>query len=384
MTASSSSGKRAPGRTIIGPARAVALLLAATMTLAMASVSRALETDQFTPPPKPLADLAPQFQQHLTAILQEVVAQTNIRHLDESRAAAETTSAFWRDNHGRKAAECLTEDYIAEALYDAVGHGLPECTIESWVVRSHFPQSPAKFDPSMGESIYGANQFGHPLTMQELSPTVNVFGVYFGTDKVGHLFQQGYEYFAAYRKAELNGADAKTALKAAVDVGIPQEKGWFGLLMVGVYSNGDLAANYAGLKLYLNLTRPVAIGGRTLPPILIKRDDLWEINPAAGRDWLRPFITEHFNEALNPSRYSAQLLSTVRARFPDRAAAWAAFYHTTRDAETERAKRLTKWDGEDYGHSGFENVVTVGEMLPAAKPPPPTPAPAAPAAVVRR
>jgi hypothetical protein len=54
---------------------------------AAARPARALETDQFTPPPRPLVDIAPQFQQHVTAVLQEVVAKTNIRHLRESKAA---------------------------------------------------------------------------------------------------------------------------------------------------------------------------------------------------------------------------------------------------------------------------------------------------------
>ena len=56
--------------------------------LLIGSRAVALETDQFTVPPAPLIDIAPQFQQHVTAVLQGVVSRTNIRFVDESRAAA--------------------------------------------------------------------------------------------------------------------------------------------------------------------------------------------------------------------------------------------------------------------------------------------------------
>jgi hypothetical protein len=82
---------------------------------------------------------------------------------------------------------------------------------------------------------------------------------------------------------------------------------FFGLTMVGVYSNADMAANYAGLKFYLNLARPVVVNGRRLPPMLVKRQDLWELNPALPANFLRPFITDHLNEAMNPSLYTGVL-----------------------------------------------------------------------------
>ena len=336
------------------------VLCAACLTLARPQAAGALETDQFTVPPQPLADVGPQLQQHVTAILQDVMTRTNLRYLEHTRAAA--AGALWRVHHEQAAAACLSEDTLASAFFDEVGHGLPECDIEAWVVRSHFPASPAKFDPSMGECVYGDNLLLKPLTLQELSPTVRLFGSYMGTDKVGHVFQQGHEYFEAYRKAEQSGADHDAALRKAVQVGIDQENGFYGLMMVGVYSNGDLAANYAGLKFYLNLTRPIHVNGRLLPPIVRLRQNLWEFNPAAGAEWLRPFFTDHLNESLNPSYYSKQLRTTVRQNFPGRAERWVAFYHTTRDLEARRLKELSTWYGEDYGHSGIDKVTSVLEM----------------------
>ena len=350
-------------RSVTGTAGSFCAACVVAMTLLGAPApARALETDQFTPPPHPLQDVSPQFQQHTTAVLQRVISRANIRRLDALRDARRTSNKGWQQAHLRKAARYLTEDYIARALFDEVGHGLPDCTIETWVAKSKFPYARYRFEPSIGQSVYGANPFAKPLTLQGLSPTVNVFGSYMGTDKIGHVFQQGYEYFEAYRKAEAKGRTPEQATRAAVQVGVGQEHGFFGLVMVGVYSNADMAANYAGLKLYLNLTRPVKVDGRQLPPVLLVRDGLWQLNPEAGEDWLRPFFTDHHNEALNPNRYSGQLRDTVRSRFQDRAAKWVAFYRSDRDTEAERLRRLATWYGEDYGHSGLQQVVSVLDL----------------------
>jgi hypothetical protein len=351
---------------VYGTARSVrAACFAGAALLALAGATlpaRALETDQFTPPPQALDDISPQFQQHATAVLQRVISRTNIRHLDALRAARATSNKGWKQDYLKKAANYLTEDYVARALFDEVGHGLPDCTIEVWVTRSKFPYAHYRFDPPVGQSVYGANPFARPLTLQELSPTVNLYGSYLGTDKIGHLFQQGYEYYETYRKAEAKGLTPEQARRAAVRVGVGQENGFFGLVMVGVYSNADLAANYAGLKLYLNLTRVVTIDGRQHPPLLVIHDGLWHMNPEAGHDWLRPYFTDHHNEALNPSRYSDQLRETVRSHFPERAAKWVAFYHSDRATEAARLNRLSTWYGEDYGHSSQEQVVSVLDL----------------------
>ncbi len=201
----------------------------------------------------------------------------------------------------------------------------------------------------------------------ELSPTINLFGVYLGTDKLGHFFQQGGQYYEAYRKAEAAGADAAKSVRDAIALGVFQEENYYGLLTVGVYSNADLAANYAGLKFFLNLTRPVMLNGRRLPPMLVNRQGLWEINRDLPPDFLRPFVTDHWNEAINPNLYTGVLLDTVRERFVGRAAAWSAFYGANPVASASRSDNLETFYGEPYGHSGMNRVSTVVDLTREAK-----------------
>ena len=343
---------------------AAAAALAATLLAVDVPSARALETDQYTPPPAPLADISPQVQQRVRAAIQEVVSRTNVSYLEHRRREKTDWLPFAKDRHRAAADRLQTEDAIAERLGDLLGYGLPECALETWVRTNRFPQGEHLFAPSMGKSIYGANPFGKPPTLQELSPTVNLFGVYLGLDKVGHFFQQGHQYYEAYRKAERAGGDPAECLRRAVAVGVGQEDGFFGLLTVGVYSNADLASNYAGLKFFLNLTRPVVVNGRRLPPILAKRQELWEINPELPTDFLRPYVTDHWNEAVNPNLYTGVLLDTVRARFPDRSARWAAFHHADLRGAHARAAALATYFGETYGHSGTRRVWTVADLTP--------------------
>ncbi|MBL1278781.1 MAG: hypothetical protein COA33_000790 [Fluviicola sp.] len=71
-------------------------------------------------------------------------------------------------------------------------------------------------------------------------------GTYFavGTDKLGHFFAQGFEYFEIAREK---------GVEAALMYGIRTELGKFGLRTTGVFSYADLEANEDGLKFYQDL-----------------------------------------------------------------------------------------------------------------------------------
>src|SRR4051794_40339650 len=340
--------------------RALLLLSFCTTVLALTPPASALETDQFTVPTRPLPDIGPELDAYVAGTVWDVVQTLNTRAAGEERAARRSVWP-WRDYHRARASRLRSENLLTQRVYDNLGGpGLPECRIEIWARPPHFRAArdagvaDAGFELPLSRCVYGDSLFDKPLLLAFLSPTVNVHGTYLGVDKLGHVFQHGFYYLQEYRQAESDGEGAAAATARAVRLGVDEEQGFYGALTTGVYSNADLAANYAGLKFYLNLTRTVHVNGRRLAPILRRRQGLWEINPAAGAEWLRPFVTDHCNESLNPCRYSSQLRDTVRRNFPERAEKWVAFYRSTRATEAERLKYLSTWYGEDYGHSGFE------------------------------
>ena len=64
-----------------------------------------------------------------------------------------------------------------------------------------------------------------------------------GTDKLGHFIAQGYQYF---KKCYLQG----NGIEAALLYGINSELTYYGLITTGIYSYGDLVANFQGMRFW--------------------------------------------------------------------------------------------------------------------------------------
>src|SRR3954466_9770950 len=106
--------------------------------LAMAETARALETDQFTVPDRPLADLGPELDVYVTATVWDVVQNLNTRAAAHERAAPNSPWP-WKDYHRGRAARYRSEDLLVQRAYDALaGPGLPESRIELWIHRHRF------------------------------------------------------------------------------------------------------------------------------------------------------------------------------------------------------------------------------------------------------
>lgn len=319
-------------------ARLAATLLA-VVACATPLAARATETDQFTLPPAPLDDIGRDLGGMVIEILRDEVAHLNQR-------IAEREALDPRSGH-----KPTDEREFAYKVYERTGVGLPESTLEREARYGAFGGRNVRFKPAYADSIYAWVVSPFPLAHVTTDcPTIRVYGIDMGTDKIGHLFQQGYEYYVRYEDARTAGADDATASAAAVAYGVLTEKGLFGIMLTGVYSNGDLAGNFAGLELYRNFFHEVRIGERTLPPLLQREGDRWSIDPARDNpDVLKPFVTEHLDEALNPS-WQAVGADLVRRRVRDRCERWKAevpgFDEASYRATLERVKT---WFGEPYG-----------------------------------
>lgn len=342
-------------------------LIAATMILsawlAASQQVGALETDQFTVPPQPLADIGPQVAEKLHDTLATIIQQLNAELDQLTSQLASATNPATRSRIQQQIDQRLSGRPIADRLYDAVGVGIPETQLELWIRRNNFhPSQPAIFEVACADSVTGIC-IQRPLIMIGLAPTINLFGCYFGTDKIGHFFQQGYENHQLDLKGRAQGLSEPDRLKQIVVKGTTLEKGVFGLFLSGIYSNADLAADYAGYKFYLNLCEPVKIGSTIHPPIFVLVNQRWAFNPQSADPLTKPFVSDHFNEALNPCEYEPSFQSSVRAAVTQRAPATLAFYHTTAQRELGRLEQLATWHGENYGHSGFDHLITLPGVM---------------------
>ena len=326
----------------------------------------AFETDQYDLPKKPLADIGSEVTDHVALKLRIAVDKINVEILARQRCLTEGTEDRIKrgcsspDEELRKLNYLRSEDAIAREVFGQLGSGLPPFTsMGTWMDSHRFLAQPARYRTSYWKSIFILNP-GIALT---ISPTVNLYGSEFGTDKIAHIFQQGYTYYKIYRRALAEGAPAAEATAAAVRWGQKSERTFYGTLVAGVYSNGDLGANYAGLKFYQGLTKSIVVGDITLHATLELDGGNWRFSEDRKDSLLKPFISDHLNEALNPSIFTRLfgwrgfIRRSVRRRSCQQ---WRERYpELSRRGLEERSRALRLWFSEDYGFTDSEDFVTI-------------------------
>jgi hypothetical protein len=345
----------------------VSLLLFGALLFPQRSVC-AFETDQYDLPPKPLADIGEEVSEHIAQKLRKAVDEINAEISVRQKCMMGGSDGRHEKACGSPRAELLrleylrSEDAIAHEAYEQLGAGVPPFTsMGTWMDSHHFRGQPARYRTSYWKSIF----ILLPHIAFTISPTVNLYGSEFGTDKVAHLLQQGYTYYRIYRRALAEGATPGAATERAVRWGQRSERTFYGTLVAGVYSNGDLCANYVGLKFYEGLTHPIRIGDTTRAAVVLLKDGHWTLNDSANlRELLlRPFISDHLNEALNPSIFTKNLglrwyiRRAVRRRSCEQ---WRERYPgLSKNGLAERSRALVLWYGEDYGFTDSEHFVTI-------------------------
>ena len=147
------------------------------------------------------------------------------------------------------------------------------------------------------------------------------------------------------------------------------EKWLFGSAITGVYSNADMAANQAGFKFLLNLTEKVVLKGQEREPLVVRCGVFWRLNQHVRlrSGWFGAFISDHWNEALNPCHYDVSRRAGVQRFLKSHAGRIVQFY-TDKDGRPHDpayfdnlARELSTYYGEPYGHSGdLERLLTIG------------------------
>ncbi len=366
------------------------IIRAATAAAAIAAAipgARANETDQFLlPTDRPLAEVGPLISHAHYLVLEDFVERANervsrARRIKESYARERALRAIHSPrtvaNHVRAAfgpgffetleLENALRSHDARSLYAGV-HAAYKTS--GWIYSSvHLPIDPRKI----------------PLSLP--SSTMRVFGHYVGSDKFGHFHDLGHLYHQDYRNLCNSGVDPAEALRRVVAFyarGPISEAGAIGFFATGVFSNADLAANYLGFKFYLNLTEPIMLDGVEHPPMLVRIGDYWALNHhvRAGSDFFRVFVSDHWNEALNPCVYEWGAAGPIARILRDHADQILTVYadesgnKRSREWFVEKARSLITCYGENYGHSGLEKAtVTIasccfGETEPEKAEPP--------------
>jgi hypothetical protein len=316
------------------------------------------ETDQFNLPPTPLADIGGEVYEYTLENLREAAEKLNTEIREEQqcleKVKCDKAAARKRLDHLRSPAA------IERAVYDELGYGIIAfAKAGDWINSHKFRAQPARYKTSYRDSIY----VWIPTDYFTISPTVKIYGVHLGTDKIAHFFQQGYAYCKIAERQIAKGSSARDAEAKAVSWGRWTENTYYGTLVGGVFSNADLFANLVGMRFYEGLTKSVTVGDLVRPPTLVLENGLWKLNAAGTSEevLLRPFISDHLNEALNPSLFIPGLRSSIRGIVKKKSCPqWrAAFPSKSADEFRSLTESLATWNGEDYGHKQSQKFVTI-------------------------
>ena len=102
----------------------------------------------------------------------------------------------------------------------------------------------------VAKSIY-RDPFRFYIPWFGLAPTIQVKQVHFGMDKLSHFAATGKLYLDIYLRQLRQGASAEAATNAAIDYGVQEERSVYGYWASGVFSFGDLEADFQGMRYYL-------------------------------------------------------------------------------------------------------------------------------------
>ncbi len=349
-------------------ATAAAVLL---LCLALAPAPAAAhETDQFSVPMgKQFADLS----DHITDLAYDALVK------GVEKTNRKIRQALARHASDAELAELYGPDVIANEVYTSFPNAVVLIEdLEGYVERSStkkkFPGRVVGYQEF--SYIYDHNFF--PLDPRQVfkiwrASTIYVNGVYLGTDKIGHFTDMGMNYYKKYRAGIREGRSEQQAMVDTIYFGghdgFLGERGVLGFLSSGVYSNADLASNYAGMKFYINLTQPTLVAGKIHDPLLVRDGDYWALAPHVARDsdFFMTFITPHFDEVLNPSLHSKGIREPVRQAIEKRADSVLAWYsdangmQRTPEYFAQQMQDLKTYYGEDYGWwAGDDNeIITV-------------------------
>jgi hypothetical protein len=339
------------------------------MTIHVESVS-AHESEQYTlPVGRDFADLGPYFTRIMYNAIVGAVAETN--------AAIEAAVESGRP--AKEVKQLQSDDFVAQKVWEHIFAAIPtnellDATLISPPVVAQYPGLVTMYRPV--NSIYD-----DPLLVIDLTKVVRTFfragtvsagGTIFGTDKIIHFFNIGRIYHAKYQTRLERGLPTEDAIKSAIQSTsrnpFLSEDGVLGMLSTGIVSNGDLAADYAGLSFYRNLTEEIRIGPNVLPPMLVRVGPLWHVTIRPDSGFFTAFITPHWNEALNPNTYAryttGRLRALVRERCPDTLDRYRDEHgqRMSRDQFEAIERELSTYYGEFYDYEKPKHPVSIATV----------------------
>lgn len=340
----------------VGPhKRLVAVLALAALA---APATRAHESEQYTlPAGRDFADLGPQFSQAFFSAIREAVASTNAE-IDAALQAGEPAARL----RALQSANHMAGQVWGQLFSTYPTNELLDLGLIGPSARARYPGLITMYRPV--ESIYDDPLLlldpSKPVRALFRAGTVSAGGTLFGTDKIIHFINVGRIYHLHYLAAIEAGASqaqaALDAVQATASNPLLSEDGLLGLYTTGIRSNADLAADYAGLQFYRNLTETVQLGAQPRAPMLQRDGVHWRVAADDSHTLFSAFVSPHWNEVLNPNSYLPYVGQRVREVITTRCDDVFDWYRNGHGQALgqvwfeARQRELATLHGQAYGH----------------------------------
>lgn len=269
--------------------KASKLLILGALTLSQ--TLGAAEVDQFTRRGEPLSDSSALINTKANASIQQSIKAVNAKNKGCNEDALYDELQVYFNNHvrGKLIKDILKDNNIEKRVVSQ-----KESVYQDWGALDGIGMG-FKVLAKTGLTMTGVIKVGE----QEI-----------GTDKLEHMFGQGFAYF---EKNYLKGKGEVKAIKR----GIFGEKFLLGgnIIGNGVFSYGDLGANFNGMRLWNHMLQKhddVLGADHNLGPYIACKNDKWEqVKEIDFKD----YIDDSMDEAINCAKFPSE--RTV-AKFKER------------------------------------------------------------------
>ena len=263
------------------------------MALALASRAFAAETDNVTFRYVPLEDSATKLNAQINSTLDAVARRANADLQKSAAGPARATDVEAELAFFRAYREVVLRRF-ADRLLPVVGACVESNDCAGWPPFERIVLNGA-------ESIYGESRYNR-IAESSLAPTFRLCGVRMGTDKLTHLFSNGFFYYNASRREGSRIRTDDDAFRAA----LADERGLMGARSTAVVSPADAEATLAGFR--------------------FARDELEGRDPVFERDASTGFLRRRrdvdvcayvgpgWDEEVNPPAFTASRARVARIR----------------------------------------------------------------------
>ena len=330
------------------------IVASAVVALFVGAPIRGLETDQYFAWTKPLRDSS---------------AAINARFNLEIELALRAL-----DQDGGQPPPCsIVALKIKKRMHFLIFQGIEVWAMQSPLVDRLPPRE--EENTYVSKSIYGRHGTLDLALWMPLAPTIEVNGVRFGSDKLSHFVSSGWRYHLRYERTLENGLSEMVAERTAIRFGVFEENTILGKGVIGVFSRGDLEANFGGMRFFEELCHGPN-------PMLVLDHGRWRRSRAFD---IRRYVNPGWDESFHISIFSKSRWRKVKPALlaycgllqsPEvrRQRAYYLSIHAPTPTDAVVAERVQQGKLEDPQQFSLEAICpAVAEVPP--RPPPPVPAP---------